>query len=258
MIPGSPSASPYVQTFAQQAETARASTLEFWKHLTVIEATVLGLTVGLTQATGGNPPFLVAASWVALLLAIAVGSVLAKTSIDLSMAGSIRAFKFAHDVTEIEARVERGDLTKETEEYKGLIAAALSAMPGSERLLTEDAKALAGKYAAASPSAFINVPTPNRMVSWVHRHWQAVELAFYGLSSVAFALLLASVLFGSAIQRSAVSTPPGAIAKPSAQSRALGAPVSSPTTLDSGTSRAMPPVGAGSQPFDSSATTSRK
>ncbi len=149
----------YIEKFGQQVETARVSTLEFWKHLTLIQATVLGLSVGLAQGASGSPTAWLIASWVALLLAIAVGCLLIKIWIDVSLDGSVRAFRFAHDIADIQDRVERGELIKGSEEHIGLFSAALraSAEAGGVQL-TAQARELADKYADKLSMAYIGLP----------------------------------------------------------------------------------------------------
>jgi len=119
----------YTERFGQQMEAARLSTLEFWRHLAIIEATVLALTVGLAQGASGRPTPWLAGAWVLLLVGIASGSLLIKTFIDLGLDASIRVFRAAHDLAEIQGRVDGKELVQGSEEYKGLFTAALSLMP---------------------------------------------------------------------------------------------------------------------------------
>lgn len=179
-------------------ETSWAATQDFWKHLVVVEATVLGLTVGFIAAQDRAPTWILAASWVFLLLAIAAGCLLLKVGIDFNFDNTLRMFRFQSDVAGIMSRVEEGELDQKSEEFQGLfVAASFQAPPGavSQQIFTPKAKELAAKYAAKLPtSPLFNIPKRTPLAQWCHARWQLVESAFYLFSVLAFVLLLASAV----------------------------------------------------------------
>ena len=113
-----------IERFEKQIESNWASSQEFWKHLVTIEATILGLTVGLMGSRGETPSLWLTLSWITMLCAIAVGSILIKTAIDSTREGILRGFRSAYDIAGIQARVEEGELDPQSEEYQGLTLAA--------------------------------------------------------------------------------------------------------------------------------------
>jgi hypothetical protein len=63
------------EEFRRALESSWSATQEFWRHLVVVEAAVLGLTVGLLGGRDESHSLLLILSWAFLLAAIAVGSV---------------------------------------------------------------------------------------------------------------------------------------------------------------------------------------
>lgn len=216
----------FTEDFGRKMETSWASTQDFWKHLVVVESTVLGLTVGFIAAQDRPPNWLLVSSWVFLLLAIAAGSLLLKVGIDLNFDNTLRFFRFNSDVAGIMARVESGDLDVKSEEYQGLfVAASFNAPPGStsEQIFTPKAKELAAKYADKLPtSPLFNVPKRTWFARALHTHWQRIETVFYLCSIGAFAFLLLSAVLW--IPRPTAQSAPAAPLATTDSIRALSTP----------------------------------
>jgi hypothetical protein len=185
------------ENFSRKLDDSWAATNEFWKHLVIVEATVLGLTVGLLGGRDQAPAITLILSWVCLLLAIALGCVLVKVAIDVTIDGAVRGYRGAADIAGIMARVEAGELDTKSEEYQGLFVAAtfLNAPNEAARaVFSPKAKELAAAYAEKLPtSSFLGMPKRSRAETWLHAHWRGLAQGFYALSFAAFALLLATV-----------------------------------------------------------------
>jgi hypothetical protein len=185
------------ENFSRRLDDSWAATHDFWKHLVVVEATVLGLTVGLLGGRDQAPAITLALSWVFLLLAIAVGCVLVKVAIDVTIDGAVRAYRGAADVAGIMAQVEAGELDPKSDDYRGLfVAATFQGAPNeaARAAFSPLDKALVEKYADKLPtSSFLNMPKRSAAEKWLHVHWQGLAQLFYALSFAAFVLLLASV-----------------------------------------------------------------
>lgn len=186
----------YIDEFGRRMGTSWAATQEFWKHLIMVEATVLGLTVGFIGALEHRAPLALLLSWVALLFAIAIGSILVKVGIDVGFDGVLRGFRFQSDIAGIMVRVETKELSTTSEEYRGLFyAAALQMSQGSaSQVIPPGGQELADKYAGKLPtSSLFTVPKRTPVAKWFHAHWQLLESAFYALSIFAFTLLVVAV-----------------------------------------------------------------
>jgi hypothetical protein len=185
------------ENFSRRLDDSWAATHDFWKHLVVVEATVLGLTVGLLGGRDEAPAITVVLSWVFLLLAIAVGCVLVKIAIDVTIDGAIRGYRGAADIAGIMAQVEAGELDPKSDDYRGLFVAAMFQSAPNEAAraaFSPLARGLVEKYVGRLPtSSFLNMPKRSGSEKWLHAHWQGIAQLFYALSFVAFVLLLASV-----------------------------------------------------------------
>lgn len=180
--------------FQAKTEAHATASSEFWKHLTLINATVLGLTVGLMGASGGQASCALKISWVLFILSIAVGCLIVKVDLDQKLIAAIRTWRYDYDCTAITVMVSSGQITRE--ERDGLMLAALNQfMPLKYRSMwtTKGEEVVAG-YTSKLPSSsmFYNKP-PNRLVSFYEAHALGVTNIFYILSLLAFAFLLVSV-----------------------------------------------------------------
>lgn len=183
-----------IEIFGQQMDRIGSSTLQFWMHLTLLEATVLGLTVGLLQASSHRPGPLLIWSWALLLVSIAIGCVLVKVWLDVSFDRSLRSFRFAFDMSVIQSRVEEKQIVPSSEQHVGLFAAATQVLTGDTASpLSEQGRTLAATYSSQLPSSFITVPERRGIESFLHRRWQLLASTYYALSGIAFALLLLSI-----------------------------------------------------------------
>lgn len=185
-----------VERFEKQAESNWVSSQEFWKHLVTIEATILGLTVGLMGSRGESPSPWLSVSWITMLFAIAIGSVLIKTAIDSTMEGNLRGFRTAYDIAGIQARVEEGELDPKSEEYQGLTLAAMMQAPPrkAEVSWTQKTEHLAQKYQDKLPSAFVSTDYQGKLTAWFSDRMPGVQTAFYWASVIAFFLMILSVV----------------------------------------------------------------
>jgi hypothetical protein len=199
----------YTEDFGRKLESSWTTTQDFWKHLIVVEATILGLTVGLVG--GRDPSITLVLSWVVLLLAVALGCVLVRLCIDVTFDGVLRGYRAAADTAGIMVRVESGELDKTSEEYRGLIVAAtINSAPGKQAagVFTSKARELARQYADKLPtSSFLKMPPRTPVERWLHDHWQAIEHTFYWLSVLAFVLLVVTAASWRSPGRSASTAP---------------------------------------------------
>ena|SRR5579871_6847877 len=180
--------------FQSKTETIAAASSEFWKHLTLINATVLGLTVGLIGASGGQASCALKISWVLFILAIAVGCLIVKVDLDQKLVAAIRTWRFDYDSTAINEMVNSGQITRE--ERDGLMIAALNQfMPHKYRTMwtTKGQEIIAAQTSKLASSSLFHNKQPNRLVSFYEAHAIGVTNIFYVLSLSAFGFLLASV-----------------------------------------------------------------
>jgi len=186
-----------IERFGEGQDRAWFSTVEFWKHLVMVEATVLGLTVGLIGARrDGAPSFLILA-WVALLLGIFVGCLLIRGGIEAEQSRRYATFLTSYDIAEIRGRVDAGELGVESEEYQGLLlAAVIQSTPEWEfaKIFTPKAKELAGPWFAKLPSARLVRKRESAIFKWLEQHLMRAEAVFYSLSAVAFVLMVLTVV----------------------------------------------------------------
>lgn len=214
------------ESFSRRLEDSWAATNEFWRHLVIVEATVLGLTVGLMGGRDQVPAITLILSWVCLLFAIALGCVLVKVAIDVTIDGAVRGYRGAADIAGIMARVEAGELDPKSDDYQGLFVAAtfLNAPNEAARAaFNPEAKKLAAAYADKLPtSSFLNMPRRSPPERWLHAHWQGLAQAFYALSFAAFVLLLATA--GPWAFRARFESPPPAATSPTPQLPLSGPP----------------------------------
>jgi uncharacterized membrane protein YhaH (DUF805 family) len=187
-----------VEQHRDWVDRAWQSDLQFWMHLVTIEATVLGLTVGLLGARRGAAPLLLVLVWVALLLGIFVGCLLVRDGMDAEKARKRAYFLFEYDVAEIQKRVRSGDLQVPSQEYQGLMTAALVQFtPEWERTkqFTQKARDTAKEWRDKLLAANLIKEQRTPVIgAWVQRHYRLVEDAFYMISVAALVLMIAVVL----------------------------------------------------------------
>ena len=184
------------ENFNRGMEVVWASRLEFWRHLMTIEATVLALTIGLIGITSSAYSTPLVFSWIALLLAIIVGGVLIKISLDVEADQKFFGFRSAYDLAGIQAQVESGELEKGSEKYKGMVIAAAQGfrtVGGPDIPWTEMAKQHYAKYKSELPSNIFNEPKRSKPTLWLFRHRGGLEEYFYTFTAVAFVMLLFSI-----------------------------------------------------------------
>jgi hypothetical protein len=188
-----------LEKFGENIKELSTDTTEFWKHLVIVEATVLGLTIGLLGASGQTPSCFLRLSWILLLVAITFGCTLIKFEIDLRMVGAVRAYILGDDIAEIEAMIARGELVRGSEKHAGLITAlGVATMPltkNTKGMWTKEALELAKKYDSQRPSAKMMHP-PKR--SWIDNFFELQRqkhiTTFYLLSLVAFIFLVCTAM----------------------------------------------------------------
>jgi len=184
-----------MQTFFDTTKQIAADMTEFWKHLVVVEATVLGLTIGLLGASGQSPSCFLRLSWIFLLVSIAFGCSLIKFEMDLKLFGAVRAYIFTDDTAEIESMIARGELVRGSEQHAGLILSLFVAtMPlthETKSMWTKEALERAKQYDNLRPSAKLMHPPKRGVVdSFFELYRQKLITTFYLLSLLAFVLLL--------------------------------------------------------------------
>ena len=185
----------------RQTDTRSEALRGFWAHLVSVEATVLGLTVGLSGLTGPSErgaSLLLAVSWVGLSVAIVIGTVLLRIDADRQVHRALLEFRLAYDLREIQSKVNQGASLAASEDLPGLVLAALvySDVPSGRpsAIWTEEALALAKQYAPRLPSARIGIKvvdlhrTVTRLTT--ASHW--FERILYVSSGAAFASLIAT------------------------------------------------------------------
>ena len=165
-----------------RAEEARAS--ELWRHLIITEATILGLTVGLLGLSAGEPSAALRGSWVALLVSIFLGFVLAGVADERSRRGGAHLYDLTLAGAAIERRQKAGEFEKNPREAMESWMAAFR------------------KYADDMLRAG---PIPRRWIG-------LIRLSFYVTSFAAFVLLLIAV--SSPRLKSAASTEHYGMARP--------------------------------------------
>jgi hypothetical protein len=186
-----------IDRFSEQQERSWIAIVEFWKHLVVVEATVLGLTVGLFAADSRGTSIVLILAWVALLLGIFSGCVLIRAGIEAKQSRTFQTFRSAYDISEIKARVDAGELSVETDEYQQLmVAAIMQSTPEWEFKKTYTQKAIddAREWANRLPSAMFVKQKSSRIYKLLEKHLVAVEIAFYGASVIAFGFMVCAVL----------------------------------------------------------------
>lgn len=186
-----------IDEFNNSMKTTWTASQEYWKHLVMVEATVLGLTVGLFGGVGLAAPTPLVLSWVFLLFAIATGCLLVKIAIATAFDGAIRGFRLAADIADIMSRVQEGTLKDGSEEYRNLfIAASVRGTPDNAKPYpwTPQAKKIAAEHEHLLATNYLDVPKRTALVRWLHVRWAGIESCFYALSALAFAFLLAAVI----------------------------------------------------------------
>ena len=183
----------------RQTDTRSEALRWFWAHLVSVEATVLGLIVGLSGLTGSSERaafLLLAVSWVGLSVAILTGTVLLRIDADRQVHRALLEFRLAYDLREIQSKLNQGGSFAASEDLQGLVLAALiysDVPPGRPSAIwTEPALALAKQYVSRLPSARIGIKvvelhrTVTRLTTALH--W--FERILYVSSGVAFASLI--------------------------------------------------------------------
>jgi uncharacterized membrane protein len=184
-----------IERLGRTMDQATVATFEFWKHLVLVEATVLGLGIGLFS-TGDRPasPAL-AVGWSVLLVAVAIGLFLIRLGIQDDLYRKIRHFMYAMDESATQKRIRDGTLVAGSDEHVGL---SLAAMVRIERGTTNPkVLAIAKKWEAELPSVKMYGPVPVGEHSWMRwpmRFIRRIEFGFYAASVIAFACLLLAVV----------------------------------------------------------------
>ena len=184
-----------LMSLADQFSKTTDAMLELWKHMVMVEATVLGLSIGLMSGGSGRPTWSLQVTWVLLLLAIIVGLVLVAITLMTTIDQSVKAQRATYALADIHEKLATGELDPASEKYTALfVAASQMFIPeGAPSPFTAKAAELIERYEGEMPEQLIHELPRLRIVKWLQRHRNWLLLAFYSLSCVSGLALLISI-----------------------------------------------------------------
>ena len=184
-----------LMSLAEQFSKTTDAMLELWKHVVMVEATVLGLSIGLIAGGSGRPGWALKITWVLLLLAIGSGLLLVAITLMTAIDQSVKAQRAAYAIADIQERLATGRLDPASERYTALTAAAMQMFipEGTASPFTSKAAELMKKYEADMPEQLINELPRLRIVKWLQIHRGRLLVMFYALSGTSGLALLISI-----------------------------------------------------------------
>jgi len=182
-----------------------------WGHIILVNATILGFTVGMTQIKNiVEPNLFLISSWILLLGTVFLGILLLHEDQDIKFTSDLDSFEFKYNMAEIEGRYRAGKIT--ADQRKGLI---LAAMAENELIQLTDksikfnqlGKDLIEKYKSELPSRLFITPIPgksskwkNPVKIWLYKNHINLSNWFYYLTLAAYISLFLSVATGPYIK----------------------------------------------------------
>lgn len=142
-----------MKKFEKTFESIKSHERTFWISLMTLQATLLGISITLTQYLNVSQNIFVKITWVLLICSISLGIIVYKCSLESEASAAIRNLQFNMDMTDFNLKDEQGEFKNE-EEKMGLFVASLLKMDTAEgdKTFTSYAKELAKKYKSQLPS----------------------------------------------------------------------------------------------------------
>lgn len=178
-----------------------------WGHIILVNATILGFTVGTTQIKNiVEPNLFLVLSWILLLGTVFLGILLLHEDQDIKFTSDLNSFEFKYNMAEIEGQYSEGKIN--AEQRRGLI---LATMAENELIqltdrgikFTQVAKNLIEKYKTKLPTKIFISPIPgksskwkNPVKIWLYKNHINLSNWFYYLSLAAYLSLFLSVITG--------------------------------------------------------------
>lgn len=198
-----------IDVFSKDTENWRTESRFLWSHVILINATVLGFSIGTTQIRNiVDPNLFLITSWTALIVSVALGILILKLDQDLKVLGDVASFEFKYNFEEISKLSNQN--TDEQNKKKGLMIQTILNNPyiynglikqGSD--FSDFAKALARKYEKELPSAKLFKNVENKKFDlfrpineYLRDHYSGLSRFFYIFTVIAYIAMLISVFTG--------------------------------------------------------------
>lgn len=141
-----------IQKFEKSMENIANYERTFWTSLMTIQATLLGISMALSQYLQIPINIFLRITWILLILSIGCGIIIFKCSLDKESRSAIGKFNFSMDMSEFNLKDERSDFLDEEEKIGMFTAALIKLNPEFGESFTPYAKQLAKKYKSQLPS----------------------------------------------------------------------------------------------------------
>lgn len=192
-----------IKEYTKQQDRWQRVSINLWKNLIIVQATILGFSIALYSIQEMKPLFItLKISWSLMLFSIFVGFLLLREYNDISIHNASENFKLRYNMGDIEEKKNKGLISPE--EYNKLVFTAIflhSPLPQKEPIykLTEKAKRTLEEYKNKLSSAeFLEhdkEATFNKPLNlWFANNLFKIETLFYLLSFLALLFLLITVL----------------------------------------------------------------
>lgn len=178
---------------------------EFWKHITIILATIVGFSSSLISITGYHPNIFLLTSLGLMILALLFGLLLVREDIDYQMHATFKNTVYQYNYYMLQKDVENGNLLSGSEKHAGLILANLIYGFSSPHIskqnlgLNQKAYDLAKKYESQLPLQKYMIKTGRSRYEDIIqklfiKYTNQIALGFYLVVFLSLALLYAGIL----------------------------------------------------------------
>ncbi len=185
------------EQFVRQQESVKNLSLDFWKSIITVQATILGISIALWGHTEITPSIILKITWLLEILSIIQGFLLFNNHLEIENRNNYETLKYSLNMQEIQNLENKGEFKSRNDMKAGmLIATIMSIIPKKEQSFWKPyAYELAEKYKAQLPSKqLFKEYKISKFRNLLIEHNQKLITSFYMVSACSFLTLMISIL----------------------------------------------------------------